>query len=109
LLILFELLESRNRSVKFAFYGSGVAKDEGEAALGFLGGLIGDEVDVEVFGFGFAGSIQAPHAAGDFVDDLDLEGVLRRVLLDESGYERVEFGSIFAGQDYVAAGQTVLQ
>ena len=51
---LLELLEAGDRAVEFSFYGSGVAEDEGEAAFGFFRRFIGEEVDVKIFGFGFA-------------------------------------------------------
>jgi hypothetical protein len=106
-LLPFELLQAGDRPVEFAFYGSGVAEDEGEAAFGFLGSFVGDEVDVEIFRFGFASAIEAPHAAGDFVDDFDFERVLCSVFVDQASCERVEFGSIFSRQNDVTAGETV--
>jgi hypothetical protein len=109
LLSFLELLEAGDRPVEFAFEGSGVAEDEGEAAFRVFGRLVGNEVDVEVFRLGFAGAIEAPHAAGDLVDDLDLKSFVGGVLVDEAGYERFEFRSILSGQDDVAAGQAVLQ
>jgi hypothetical protein len=109
LLSFLELLEADDGSVEFAFDGSDVTESQGEAAFGFLSRFVGDEVNVEIFGFGFSGPIETPHAAGDFMDDLDFERVLRSVLLDEAGHERIEFGAIFSGQDDVATGEAMLK
>ena len=41
------------------------------------------------------------------MNNFDLERIAGLVFFNKAGYERVEFGSIFAGQDNVPAGQSM--
>lgn len=101
------MFEAHDGAVELALDGPGVSEHEIELFSGVA--LEGLAPRVEMGGFESARAGKAPHAAGDFGDELEFEFAGRFAVGGEIGEELVELGRIFAGEEDVFGSEAVTE